>query len=199
MNGQEIRPSRWYYGLAGLIFVGGWVAFGLLLFKNLSGLSEKLQQVVVPGSVELSLTKPGKYTIYYEHESVVGNRVYSTGESVSGLECTVVSKASGTAIPVSRSTVSSTYSIGGRSGRSFLDFRIDTPGIYQLSANYAEGYEGPEVVLAVGQGFATGIVTTIFGALAIVFGSIGLAATIAAVTAYKRHQAAKRAQNRYAL
>jgi hypothetical protein len=196
MNGQEIRPGRWYYGLAAVVFISGWVLFGLFLYRNLSGISSKLQQVVVPGKTELSLNRPGSYTIYYEQESVVGSKVYSTSRSLSGLECTVTAKATGEEVALSRTAVSSRYSVGGRSGYSVFDFKIDRPGIYEIAAQYPEGQEGPEAVLAVGQGFTMGVLTTVFGGLAIVFGSIGLGVAIAVYTAVKRHKAMRQAQDR---
>ena len=198
MNGQATGPSRWYYGVAALVFVAGWVLFALVLFKNLSGLSSRLQQVVVPGKAELNLAQAGTYTIYYEYESVVGSRVYATGRSLSGLECGLTAKATGANVPVSSTTVSSHYSLGSRSGFGVFDFTIDRPGIYVLSAQYAEGREGPEVVLAVGQGFATGIVTTVFGGLAIVFGSMGAAVVIALITLLKRVKARRELNRRTA-
>jgi hypothetical protein len=196
MNGQEIRPGRWYYGLAAVVFISGWVLFGLFLYRNLSGISSKLQQVVVPGKTELSLNRPGSYTIYYEQESIVGSKVYSTSRSLSGLECTVTAKATGEEVALSRAAVSSRYSVGGRSGYSVFDFKIDRPGIYEIAAQYPEGQEGPEVVLAVGQGFTMRVLTTVFGGLAIIFGSIGLAVAIAVYTAVKRHKAMRQAQDR---
>lgn len=196
-DGEE-GPSRWYYGLAAAVLVGGFVFFGVFLWKNLSRIGENMIQVVVPGKSQLTLTQPGKYTIFHEHRSVVGNKIYSTGEDISGLECSLVSTPAGSEIALTPSTVSSSYSIGGRSGVSFLDFQIDSPGTYELSAQYAEGQEGPEAVLAVGQGFAGDIVATVFGGLGIVFGSIGLAVAIVVITLIKRSNAKKRAADRYA-
>jgi len=197
MSGQEVRPGRWYYGLAGAVFISGWLLFGLFLFRNLSRISSGLHQVVVPGKTGLSLSRPGSYTIYYEYESVVGSKVYSSSRSLSGLECTVASKATGQEVTLSRTAVSSRYSVGGRSGYSVFGFKIDRPGIYEISAQYPEGQEGPEVVLAVGQGFTMRVLTTVFGGLAIVFGSIGLSVAIAVYTAVKRHKALRQAQDRY--
>lgn len=194
----EERPGRWYYGLAAAVFVGGFVFFGVFLWKNLSRIGESLTQVVVPGKSQLTLSKPGKYSIFYEHRSVVGNKIYSTGEDISGLECSLVSMRTGSEIALTPSTVNSTYSLGGRSGVSFLDFQIESPGAYELSAKYSDGREGPEVVLAVGQGFAGEIVATVFGGLGIVFGSIGLAVAIMVITLIKRDKARKRAADRYA-
>lgn len=53
------------------------------VFSNLNDMAEIPSiQVVVPGSSNITLSQPGKYTIFYEYRSVVGNRIYSTGEEV---------------------------------------------------------------------------------------------------------------------
>ncbi len=199
MNGQEIRPGRWMYGLAAVIFISGWVLFAVFLWKNLSGIGEGLQQVVVPAKTDITLAKPGKYTIFHEYRSVVGSKVFSSDRTVSGLQCSLASKATGVEVPLSRSLVTGTYDIGGRSGVSMLEFQIDEPGVYEFWAGYEGTGEGPRVVLAIGQGFGLRIATTVLGSLGIVFGCIGLAVAIAVYTAVKRHNALKRAQDRYAL
>ena len=194
MNGQESPPGRWWYGLAAVIFVAGWVIFGVVLWKSLSGIGEELQQAVVPGRVELNLAKPGKYTIFHEYESVVSSRIYSMSQDVSGLQCSLENKTTGAPVKLSRSFANTRYSLGGRSGVSFLDFRIEQPGTYVLSAAYAEGEEGPEVVLAVGQGMGLRIVTGVLGSLAAVFGCIGLSVAIAVYVGVKRYRAGERAR-----
>ncbi|HET7840478.1 MAG TPA: hypothetical protein VFM21_02675 [Terriglobia bacterium] len=187
-------PSRAYYGVAGAVLVGGVGLFVALLWRGISSVPSKVQQVVAPGRAELTLSKPGDYTIFYEYQSVLGNRVYSTGQNVPGLECTLVSKSAQEPVPLSRATVNSNYSFGGRSGKSVFDFHINQPGVYELTASYPVGEQGEEVVLAVGQGVVTGILSTVFGALAIMFGTIGLTIAIILITAVKRHNAAKRLQ-----
>jgi hypothetical protein len=192
MVSQEISPSRGYYALAALVFLAGLGFFVFVLWKGLTGATSKLQQVVAPGRAEITLSEPGDYTIFYEHESVIGNRVYSTTEDVPGLECTLVSKNTGAPVQLSRSTVNTTYSFGGRSGKSVLDFHVGQPGIYELTSGYPRSGQGPEVVLAVGHGVTMGILTTVFGALGIFFGSIALSLAILVVTLVKRHNAKKR-------
>jgi 2',3'-cyclic-nucleotide 2'-phosphodiesterase (5'-nucleotidase family) len=192
MDNDEIRPSRWLYVLAALVFVGGWVGFAVILFMNLWGMEGKLQQVVVPGRTEITLRDAGTYTIFYEHKSVVGNKVYSTAQELSGLECAVISKATGAKVPLSVASMSGNYEFGGRAGTSVFDFNIHDPGVYELSAAYPEGQAGPEVVLAVGHDFTMGLLTTIFGSLAIVFGSMLVSIVIVVVTAVKRSNSKKR-------
>ncbi len=199
MNEQAIRPGRWLYGLAAVIFLSGWGLFGVILWKSLSGIGERLQQVVVPGTAEVSLPKPGKYTIFHEYQSVVGSRIYSMAQDIPGLECSLQNKATGAPVELSRSVSSSSYSVGGRSGVSFMDFHIGQPGTYLLSAAYPEGVSGPETVLAVGQGVGLRIVAGVLGSLAAVFGCIGLAVAIAVYTGVKRYKASRRPPDRYAL
>jgi hypothetical protein len=191
MDDMEITPSRKYYVLAGMVFVAGWVLFAWFLVKGLSGMGAKLQQVVAPGETNLTLREPGNYTVFYEYHSVIGDKVYSTEESISGLACTLVSKAKDSKISISPTSSNSTYEFGGRSGRSIFVFRIDQPGVYALSATYPQGQQGPEVVLAVGKDFTTGIFTTVLGALAMLFGSIATAVAITLVTLIKRSKAEK--------
>jgi hypothetical protein len=191
MDDPRITPSRWYYVLAGLVFVTGMVLFVGFLFKSISGMGSKLQRVVAPGETELTLREPGTYTIFYEYHSFIGDKVYSTDASISGLACAVVSKAGNAKIALAPSSMNTTYDFGGRSGRSLFEFRIDQPGVYGLSARYPEGQPGPEVVLAVGRDFTAGIFVTVFGALALVFGSIGIAVAITVVTLIKRSKKKK--------
>jgi len=191
MDTPTLKPSRRYYVLAAIVFVSGWGLLAVFLFVSLSGLGSKLQRVVAPGQSDLALNAPGDYTIYYEHRSVVGNRVYSTDENLSGLECDLVSKATGAKIPLSASSTNSTYSIGSYEGKSLLEFHVEQPGMYQLTTVYAAAREGPEIVLAVGQGIFTKILLAVFGGVASLFACLALAAAIAVVTFIKRSKARK--------
>jgi len=192
MNDPRITPSRWYYVLSAVIFVGGWVLFIVFLFKSLTGMEANLQQVVAPGETEITLRSPGNYTISYEYHSVVGGKIYSTDENISGLECVLVSKAKGSRITLSPSRMNSTYEFGGRSGRSIFDFTIDQPGGYTLTSAYPQDQVGPEVVLAVGKDSTAGLFLTIGGGLALVFGSMGIALAVTLITLIKRSNKKKR-------
>jgi len=168
------------------------VLFIVFLFKSLTGMEANLQQVVAPGETDLTLHAPGTYTISYEYHSVVGGKVYSTDENISGLECVLVSKAKGSRITLSPSRMNSTYEFGGRSGRSIFDFTIDQPGVYALTSAYPQDQVGPEVVLAVGQDSTAGLFLTVGGGLALVFGSMGIALAVTLITLIKRSNNKKR-------
>ena len=200
MNHYDIEegPGRWYYGLGAAVLVAGCIYFGVFLWQNLTRIGENLTQVVVPGKSRLTLSKPGKYTIFYEYRSVVGNKVYSTSQDLSSLECSLVSMDTREEIALSPSMMDSRYSLGSRAAVSIFDFQIERPGDYELSAQYSGEQEGPEVVLAIGEGFAEDIFKTVAGGLGILFGSIALGVGTILITFIKRDKARKRAEDRYA-
>ncbi len=182
-------PSRKGYVFAAAVLAAGVVGFALVLFLGLSGLS--MQRVVVPGSAELTLEEPGRYTIYHESRSVVDGRVYDVAD-VSGLTVELVSAETGESVPLDSPGANTTYELRGRSGRGVLTFEVDRPGAYRLSAEYPAG-GGPETVLAVGKGLGTRIAMTVAGVIAIGIGSFLLAAAIAVVTFVRRRRAIRAA------
>jgi hypothetical protein len=195
MDKQPLKPSRWYYGLAVLVFVVGAVFFVRILYKNLSSLTDTLIQVIVPGEKEITLSDVGKYTIFYEYQSVVDGKIYVTGD-LAGLQCALTSKETGANIELSRPTMSSTYAVGGRAGKSVLAFSIDQPGNYRFSAWYSEGQKGQEIVLAIGSGFTKKLTGTIFNGIAIFFGTIAISSAIVVITAIKREKAKKQIEGK---
>ncbi len=191
-NQTKIKPSRWFFLLGITVFIIGVVLFGLFVFSSLGNFAaESPIQVVVPGRSDIELRETGKYTIFYEYESVVGNRVFSTGDDIPGLEVTLVSKDTGLEIPLFRTSMSSTYSIGGRSGIGLFDFSIDGPGIFELSAFYPSEQQpsGTNIVLAVIHGFVDKLMGTLLWGLAIFFGSAGMGVAIIVITFIKRRKA----------
>jgi len=159
-------------------------------------------QVVVPGSSDITLSQPGKYTVFYEYQTMVGNRIYSTGEDIPGIQVNLVSKESGDEIPLSSASVNRTYTVGSRSGIGLFDFAIDQPGTYELSASYpaVQGQQqSPEIVLAVIHSSAVEklfgtIMGTVAGALAIVFIPFVAGVAIIIITFIKRRKASARAR-----
>lgn len=183
-------PGRKWYAVSAIVLVGGLVVAGLVLFSRLQGLGDELQQVMVPGEVELSLDRSGTYTIFHEYESMVEGRYYSSPETITGLAVRVTSGARGTPVELRAPPVRATYSFGGRSGVSIFSFDIEGPGRYRVSAGYPDARTEPRIVLTVGRGFVTGLVRTILGAIGIAFGTFAIAGAIAVVTFVKRRQTA---------
>lgn len=206
-NDQTIRPSSWWYGLAGLVLV-----FGCLIAAGFFSLGardlqaamaeaydlDRLTQVVVPGSVDLTLAKTGVYAVYYEYRSVVDGVVYARSETPPALVCTLTSQATGAdagGVP-DYVQISDGYASndGQRVGVLIRSLTIDEPGTYTFSGRYADGRSQPEIVLTVGPNFAwelLGIVvvrTVVMAAagLATLLGSGAVAAVVVFVIAVKR-------------
>lgn len=142
-------PSAWWYLLAVLVFVVGEVVAIVFFVTGSIGTMSGLAKVVVPGSETFTLPEPGKYVVFYEYHSVVGNRTYATpDEAPRGLECTVVAEDTGGDIPLSPAT-GTTFSGGNVEAISLWAFEVAQPGEYRLSGSYVEGEAGPEVVLSI--------------------------------------------------
>jgi hypothetical protein len=73
-----------------------------------------------------------------------------------------------------------------------LEFDTDARGDYRLSATYGAG-NGPETVLAVGQGFIWRMFGIILTTIMIAFVSAGSGIAIASVTYVKRRRAGENA------
>jgi hypothetical protein len=191
MSGNDVSPSIWYYGLALLIVVAGFAVFALSIYGGISDMQSSLLQIVAPGNSELDLPDPGEYTIFYENNSYLDGKFYSTSEQISGLVVRVREKATGRELATYPAAGSFTYSMGSRSGRSIMAFKAPAAGIYQINSSYS-GQAGPEIVLAVGTGVATGMISSIMLSLAALFGSIAIAAVISYVTYSRRKKALAR-------
>ncbi len=191
MSDLGVSSDRWYYGLAVLVLVIGFSIFAWSLFSGITGLTSGLIQLVAPGTIDLNLNEVGEYTIFYENQSYVDGRFFSTGDNIPGLQIEVIEKSTGNKLST-YSPPSLTYSIGSRFGRAILTFQVSSPGIYQLRASYPPGHEGQQVVLAVGHGFMDGILSTVAISLAAFFGSLIIAAALVITTYKRRHQAQER-------
>jgi len=190
-DAQSIRPNGWYYLLGIVVIVAGATLFAYTLVHGLLHLTDNLTQVVVPGEKDLPLQSKVKYTIFLEEQSVVDGRIYSTQSNLNGLTCTVSSKASGKNIDTHRAAMSTTYNVGGRSGRSVLEFVTVEAGIYHLGCGYEEGTKGPQVVLAVGAGLKEGIFRMIEKGIGAMFGG-GIAGAAILVTVFLLRERAKK-------
>lgn len=180
-------PGRKWYVVALGVFLLGLAIMGAFLFLRLRALDERIQQVVVPGSAELGLEEPGRYTIYHETGATIDGTYYDDSD-LTGLEVLVLAP-SGDAVTLESAGVNETYSLGGREGTAIFRFDAPEAGVYRIEAAYPPGRTGGEGVLAVGKGFVKTLLITVFGALAIAGLGALIAIAVAAVTFVKRYRA----------
>ena len=182
-------PGRKWYWVAGAFGITCMVVFVVYLYNGITGMGDRLDQMLAPGKAEFAFAEPGIYTVFHEHASVFEGRYYSSPGIVSGLEVRVVSSAGTGGVAVHAPGSNLSYELAGRSGNSIFEFEIVEPGPYRITAAYADGRGSPEVVLAIGHDFMGKLMTTIFGSFAIMIGGLGGAGVIVVVTYMKRDRA----------
>jgi len=181
-------PSKWWYAVAIVVVFAGFAGMAGYMLPRIESYGSSLIRLLAPGEIDMSLQEPGIYTVFHEERSVVDGRLY-VSDTISGLGVTVESVATGESIPVVRASMNETYSFGSYAGKSAFNFGITSPGSYRLVAAYDDGRAEPRVVLAIGHNFLSGLLLTIFGGIAIVFGAIAIAIAIVVVVAQKRSTA----------
>lgn len=165
-----------------LVFLAGAALGAFFIVRGIQGTRGQLTRVVMPGTADLTLSQTGKYTIYYEYRSVVGETEYRAPEQVPTLRVRITSKATGQQVATSPASVSTTYALASQAGESWLDFTVDTPGTYVLSAAYPSGAVDPRFVLAVGNGIVGRLVGNILLGIGMLMAGFALAvATVIAV------------------
>jgi hypothetical protein len=211
MSERKTRSSGWTYAVAALIPVLGCLIAAVIFYPGARKLPasiaeahdlDRLAQIIVPGSADLTLSRAGAYAVYYEYHSVIGGVEHISSETPPTLECSLALKATGRVIPVVPDFVETNrYSAGMgrgkgmRAGVLIMSTTVDEPGDYTFSCRYPDGREQPKIVLAVGQnilwediGTLTRTAGSVLGGLAVLGGSGVVAMVIAIVIAVKRRQ-----------
>jgi len=188
---QKIGPSRWFHLLA-LAMIAAAAFCGYKIFSvALNTMQSGLTRAIFPGEVVVPIAAPGNYVIYYESPSEFDGRVFDTGSRVPGMKFTVINNDTEEKLPVDRPSVSETYNINGRRGRSVLEFRVFKPGSYTVVGRYEDGQANQEAVIAVGNvhiaRLALLIIAGIFSIL-----TLGSGALLIIVLVEARRSSAKR-------
>ena len=178
-------PSRLRYLLALAIFLAGMAGMAAFLITRLAAMQDGLTRFLVPGEQVLAL-EPGAYTIFHETHAVLDGKLYAS-PGIAGLAVTVAGP-DGAPVPITPAS-SGRYSFGEHTGYSIFDFTAPSAGSYTVAGRYDDGAPTPEVVLAVGAGFLSGLLGTIFGALGIAFAGSIIAAGLAVLTLVRRRRA----------
>lgn len=181
-------PGRIWYLVGLAIFIAGMATMAIFLLSRLTGMEDGLTRVVVPGEHTISLAA-GTYTIFHETQSVIDGKIYSSS-GLSGLTVSVTGPDGG-AVPLAAAS-SGRYSFSGHTGFAVFDFTAPAAGDYVLAGRYDDGASGPETVLAVGAGFLSAILGTVFGALAFAFGGAIIATIIMVGVLVRRRRAGLR-------
>ena len=194
MNTEKAKPGASFYGLGPLLLVIGCLLAALILYRGARGLPaaiaraydlDRLTQVVVPGSTELTLPRAGAYAVYYEHRSVVDGIQYAADEVPPALECTLTAQATGSDVALVPDYVPTnryaTYR-NRRVGTLMMSTTVNEPGRYTFSCRLADGSQEPQVVLAIGQNLFFELMAAVAHTAGSLLGSLAVATAIAAAS-----------------
>ena len=163
------RPSRWQYfaGIA-IIIITSAIAIGLLVSSTLNLLTPDMS-ITVPGTHQLALSDSGYYLLFCEEQDSSS----SSCDAIADMDIKLYDSVSN---PVELSYPSSDidYTINDKSFSAIFEFWIDEPGNYTIVANYDEGKNGPDAVIAIGRFDFMGAFTASFaiGTLGFIVGLI---------------------------
>jgi hypothetical protein len=183
--GRRRGPRWWWYAIAAVLLVGGAVSVGLGV-RGLYDFSNGLTRVAAPGESQITL-ESGDYTIYYEYRSVLNGEVVNGPEQLPGMTTWLIAADTQRPVQLRSPGVETTYSFGGRAGRSIATFTIDRSGDYVVVSRYDAG-EGPPLVLAVGHDqIGSGLAKTVIGGIGLLAGCIVLIVTVVVAIVRRRN------------
>jgi len=178
-----MAPGRGWYAAAGALALGGTLgAVTLIVWLVLSLGSD--EQFLAPGRLAINLAQPGKVVIWHDHRTLFQGRSYDGPEKLpAGARIRVIEEASGRELEVGASFGASSAS--GSSRRiSVAQFHAVQPGSHLIAI---EGSFEPRVFSA-GADFLPRLLWSIFGAVALVLVSWGLAIGMFAWVFIRREQ-----------
>lgn len=184
LQGSNISTySNRSFGTAIIIFIAGIAAFTVFLSYGIIGIKNSFQKVTAPGSSAIYLKDSGRYTVFYEYEGDEENQLhYSEAKK---LKVTLTESNSNTEVPIKKISGNINYSFGGGSGKSFLQFNIDKPGNYKLTAINEDAGEGT-LTFAIANEFIKRLLIIILGSIVILFGTISMGVFIIISAVRKR-------------
>lgn len=164
MAHRHFGPSKLYYVLALAGLVGSFFSGRLFLERRMEEITAELTRGAVPGVVQLVLPAAGEYSIYLEHQGVLGNQLFVTPQQLGELVCAVAS-AAGESVPVREPLLPISYDRDSRKGVQVLEFEVEEAGAYVLEGSYPSGTAGPQLLLGVGEGILGSYSATLLGAM----------------------------------
>lgn len=185
MKTKVSKPSRKLYFVSLGLLLLGMVLFFIVLMQGIYSTINVLDtRIIVPGTSIIELRETGKYSVFWEYESVIDGKVFQT-DSINGLKCTLMKVNTGELITLENPSVNSSYSVEGREGKNIYEFNISEAGKYELKAWYENG-KSEETVLAIGKGFGMTIVRTVLISTIILFVTLGTSISIFIITFRRR-------------
>jgi hypothetical protein len=164
MKEKKRNLSKWFFGMAFLIVLGGALTSAFLIknseISSYPGLikeayREPQHHLVVPGSIDVKLTRTGAYGIYYE-DSLGSVRVDPIENLLPAIDCSLSSKSTGIKIVAAPDYVETNrYWSKDKvsSGVLIMSVTVDHPGTYTFACKYKDNNIEPEIRVALGPNY----------------------------------------------
>jgi hypothetical protein len=183
-----VRPSGWWFAVAGLAAVVGIVVGVTVIVRGVERLADRVEafeRASMPVVLEVEITEPGGYSIYLEYDSF---------SSVDGRADPDVQVTDPSGNDVFLRTYESevSYDVSGHHGIGVYTFRADQPGIYEFDATMPFGGTSRDLI-AVGPGVGEDLARSIVAGIGVIGVGIVGAIVVAVVVGVMRSRS-RRAQ-----
>lgn len=187
MSAKSHQPKA-FYAFAAVPFLLSVIVAGWVLLADVRSTTDGLTRVIVPGKTTIHLTQVGLQAVFYEYESRIGDQVFDTSRKFKEMDCSLLNLANGAKVPLRRPRGTTSYTFTGHfSDYSVLEFRLEQPGEYECSCDYANPSGREQLVFAIGADQTGAILTMVSIEIVVLFLGIGASALGIALVYRKRN------------
>lgn len=134
MSANPSRPGSVWYLIPAAVAVLAFMLVPAAVLRMISDKSALSFQLKAPGMKEFEISKPGKYVLWNETQTMFDGQTYSSSVSLpGGIHFELVELGSSTSIPMTSDT-STTFTVGSTVRHSVGAFEVTKSGKYRLSA-----------------------------------------------------------------
>jgi hypothetical protein len=183
-----IRPSGWWFAVAGLAAVIGMVVGVTVIVRGVERLAdgvEAFERASMPVVLEVEISEPGGYSIYHEY---LGSSSFE-GRAEPDVQ---VTDPSGNDVFLRTYDSEVTYDVSGHHGIGVYTFRAGQPGIYEFDATMPFGGRSGDLI-AVGPGVGEDLAQSIAAGIGLIGAGLVGAIVVAVVVGVMRGRS-RRAQ-----
>jgi uncharacterized Tic20 family protein len=129
---SEIRPKRFWYGVAALLFLIPMIAGGSTIFSTIRSYFSGGTQLTVPGETTIDVTSSGTYLIFYETSAFTE---FNIGNHLLGrdFDIAVMDLATGEELELKPAAFGGTETYGTIFRQAIAEVQFDTVGYYHAA------------------------------------------------------------------
>jgi hypothetical protein len=176
-----VRPSGWWFAVAGLAAVVGIVAGVTVIVRGATRYADRVEafeRASMPVVLEVEISEPGGYSIYHEYDR------FSSVEGRADPDVQVTDP-SGNDVFLRTYDSEVTYDVSGHHGIGVYTFRASEPGTYEFDATMPFGGTSRDLI-AVGPGVGEDLAMSIVAGIGLIGVGVAGAIVVAVVVGVMR-------------